>query len=77
MYRTLVGRDGADLKVQGLDCLDDTPLLDLKRDLTLLKPRGWAIKTVCNDVRMPLAYRPASTSLCTVRKAPTSYKDCT
>jgi tRNA (adenine37-N6)-methyltransferase len=38
MHRNLVGRDGADLKVQGLDGLDDTPLLDLKRNRTLFKP---------------------------------------
>lgn len=34
----LVERDGATLKVQGLDCLDDTPLIDLKPDRTLFKP---------------------------------------
>lgn len=35
---TLEGRDGATLLVRGLDCLDDTPLLDLKPDRTLFTP---------------------------------------
>jgi tRNA-Thr(GGU) m(6)t(6)A37 methyltransferase TsaA len=30
--------DGTQLMVQGLDCLDGTPLLDLKPDRTLFKP---------------------------------------
>jgi tRNA-Thr(GGU) m(6)t(6)A37 methyltransferase TsaA len=34
----LIGIDGASLLVQGLDCLDDTPLLDLKPDRTLFTP---------------------------------------
>ncbi|QIG49290.1 tRNA (N6-threonylcarbamoyladenosine(37)-N6)-methyltransferase TrmO [Nordella sp. HKS 07] len=34
----LAGREGAILKVQGLNCLDNTPLLDLKPDRTLFKP---------------------------------------
>lgn len=34
----LVERRGALLKVQGLDCLDDTPLLDLKPDRSLFTP---------------------------------------
>lgn len=34
----LVERQGALLKVQGLDCLDDTPLLDLKPDRSLFTP---------------------------------------
>lgn len=33
-----IGRDGATLLVRGLDCLDDTPLLDLKPDRTLFTP---------------------------------------
>ncbi|MFO1150044.1 MAG: tRNA (N6-threonylcarbamoyladenosine(37)-N6)-methyltransferase TrmO [Alsobacter sp.] len=38
---TLLGRDGPILEVRGLDCLDGTPLLDLKpdrRDFTPLAP---------------------------------------
>ncbi|PZU92261.1 MAG: tRNA (N6-threonylcarbamoyladenosine(37)-N6)-methyltransferase TrmO [Chelatococcus sp.] len=35
---TLVGREGATLLVRGLDCLDDTPLIDLKPDRTLFTP---------------------------------------
>ena len=35
---TLVGREGASLLVRGLDCLDGTPLIDLKPDRTLFKP---------------------------------------
>jgi tRNA-Thr(GGU) m(6)t(6)A37 methyltransferase TsaA len=35
---TLVGVDGAALLVRGLDCLDGTPLLDLKPDRTLFTP---------------------------------------
>jgi tRNA-Thr(GGU) m(6)t(6)A37 methyltransferase TsaA len=34
----LVGREGATLLVRGLDCLDETPLLDLKPDRTLFTP---------------------------------------
>lgn len=34
----LVERRGTELKVQGLDCLDSTPLLDLKPDRTLFTP---------------------------------------
>lgn len=34
----LVERDGATLRVQGLDCLAGTPLLDLKPDRTLFTP---------------------------------------
>lgn len=34
----LIGREGAVLRVQGLDCLDGTPLLDLKPDRTLFTP---------------------------------------
>jgi tRNA-Thr(GGU) m(6)t(6)A37 methyltransferase TsaA len=34
----LVGRHGRILSVRGLDCLDGTPLLDLKPDRTLFKP---------------------------------------
>lgn len=34
----LVGIDGAILLVRGLDCLDGTPLLDLKPDRTLFNP---------------------------------------
>lgn len=35
---TLVGREGATLLVRGLDCLDGTPLLDVKPDRTLFTP---------------------------------------
>jgi hypothetical protein len=35
---TLVGIDGATLLVRGLDCIDGTPLLDLKPDRTLFTP---------------------------------------
>jgi tRNA (adenine37-N6)-methyltransferase len=35
---TLVSRDGAILNMRGLDCLDGTPLLDLKPDRTLFTP---------------------------------------
>jgi tRNA-Thr(GGU) m(6)t(6)A37 methyltransferase TsaA len=35
---TLVGIDGAMVLVRGLDCLDGTPLLDLKPDRTLFTP---------------------------------------
>lgn len=35
---TLVGREKATLLVRGLDCLDDTPLLDIKPDRTLFTP---------------------------------------
>jgi len=35
---TLVRREGATLLVRGLDCLDDTPLLDIKPDRTLFTP---------------------------------------
>jgi tRNA (adenine37-N6)-methyltransferase len=34
----LVAREGAVLLVRGLDCLDGTPLIDLKPDRTLFKP---------------------------------------
>lgn len=34
----LVERQGAVLLVRGLDCLDDTPLLDIKPDRTLFTP---------------------------------------
>jgi len=34
----LVGIDGATVTVRGLDCLDDTPLLDLKPDRSLFRP---------------------------------------
>ncbi|QBR70350.1 tRNA (N6-threonylcarbamoyladenosine(37)-N6)-methyltransferase TrmO [Beijerinckiaceae bacterium] len=34
---TLVARQGSVLSVRGLDCLDGTPLLDLKPDRSLLK----------------------------------------
>ena len=34
----LVDIDGANLLVQGIDCLDGTPLLDLKPDRLLFKP---------------------------------------
>ncbi len=35
---TLVGTEGAFVLVRGLDCLDGTPLLDLKPDRTLFTP---------------------------------------
>lgn len=35
---TLVGIEGANVLVRGLDCLDGTPLLDLKPDRTLFTP---------------------------------------
>ena len=35
---TLVGVEGANVMVRGLDCVDGTPLLDLKPDRTLFKP---------------------------------------
>jgi tRNA-Thr(GGU) m(6)t(6)A37 methyltransferase TsaA len=35
---TLVAREGPVLLVRGLDCLDETPLLDIKPDRTLFKP---------------------------------------
>lgn len=35
---TLVGRSGSTLLVRGLDCLDGTPLLDVKPDRTLFTP---------------------------------------
>lgn len=35
---TLVAREGSVLLVRGLDCLDQTPLLDLKPDRTLFTP---------------------------------------
>jgi tRNA (adenine37-N6)-methyltransferase len=35
---TLVSRDGLVLLVRGLDCLDGTPLVDLKPDRTLFTP---------------------------------------
>ncbi|MCA0421504.1 MAG: tRNA (N6-threonylcarbamoyladenosine(37)-N6)-methyltransferase TrmO [Proteobacteria bacterium] len=35
---TLVAREGRVLLVRGLDCLDETPLLDLKPDRTLFTP---------------------------------------
>lgn len=35
---TLVGREGSTLLVRGLDCLDETPLLDIKPDRTLFTP---------------------------------------
>ncbi|KUL92759.1 virR [Bosea sp. WAO] len=35
---TLTGRENATLLVRGLDCLDDTPLLDIKPDRTLFTP---------------------------------------
>jgi tRNA (Thr-GGU) A37 N-methylase len=35
---TLVAVEGAMLHVRGLDCLDGTPLLDLKPDRTLFRP---------------------------------------
>jgi tRNA (adenine37-N6)-methyltransferase len=34
----LVGIEGAAILVRGLDCVDDTPLLDLKPDRTLFTP---------------------------------------
>jgi len=34
----LVGIDGATVMLRGLDCLDGTPLLDLKPDRTLFTP---------------------------------------
>ena len=34
----LVGMEGANLLVRGLDCLDGTPLIDLKPDRTLFTP---------------------------------------
>lgn len=34
----LVGIEGATVLVRGLDCVDDTPLLDLKPDRTLFTP---------------------------------------
>jgi tRNA (Thr-GGU) A37 N-methylase len=35
---TLVGVEGSKLLVRGMDCVDGTPLLDLKPDRTLFKP---------------------------------------
>lgn len=35
---TLVGIEGATLLVKGMDCVDSTPLLDLKPDRELFKP---------------------------------------
>jgi tRNA-Thr(GGU) m(6)t(6)A37 methyltransferase TsaA len=35
---SLVGIEGATVLVRGLDCLDETPLLDLKPDRTLFTP---------------------------------------
>jgi tRNA (adenine37-N6)-methyltransferase len=35
---TLVGREGPTLSVRGLDCLDMTPLIDLKPDRCLFTP---------------------------------------
>ena len=35
---TLVAQEGRVLLVRGLDCLDDTPLLDIKPDRTLFTP---------------------------------------
>ncbi len=35
---TLVGREGTTLLVRGMDCLDGTPLLDIKPDRTLFQP---------------------------------------
>ncbi len=35
---TLVGLEGSTVLVRGLDCLDDTPLLDIKPDRTLFSP---------------------------------------
>jgi tRNA-Thr(GGU) m(6)t(6)A37 methyltransferase TsaA len=34
----LVGREGDTLLVRGMDCVDGTPLLDIKPDRTLFKP---------------------------------------
>ena len=34
----VVGYNGLVISVRGLDCLDETPLLDLKPDRTLFKP---------------------------------------
>jgi tRNA-Thr(GGU) m(6)t(6)A37 methyltransferase TsaA len=34
----LISAEGATLRVQGLDCLDGTPLIDLKPDRTLFTP---------------------------------------
>jgi tRNA (adenine37-N6)-methyltransferase len=34
----LIGREGATLLVRGLDCLDDTPLLDLKPERGAFRP---------------------------------------
>jgi tRNA-Thr(GGU) m(6)t(6)A37 methyltransferase TsaA len=34
----LIGIEGATVLVRGLDCLDDTPLLDIKPDRTLFTP---------------------------------------
>jgi tRNA (Thr-GGU) A37 N-methylase len=34
----LISVQGATLRVQGLDCLDGTPLIDLKPDRTLFTP---------------------------------------
>ena len=38
VFATLVGVEGANLLVRGLDCVDGTPLLDLKPDRTLFTP---------------------------------------
>ncbi|WP_164139684.1 TrmO family methyltransferase domain-containing protein, partial [Stenotrophomonas maltophilia] len=35
---TLIGVDGGTLSVRGLDCLDGTPLIDLKPDRGLFTP---------------------------------------
>lgn len=35
---TFVGREGADVRVRGLDCLDGTPLIDLKPDRCMFTP---------------------------------------
>lgn len=35
---TLVAREGRVLLVRGLDCLDETPLIDIKPDRTLFTP---------------------------------------
>lgn len=35
---TLIGIEGGALRVRGLDCLDGTPLLDIKPDRTLFTP---------------------------------------
>ena len=37
---TLVGRDGPTLRVRGLDCIDGTPLIDLKPDRSEFLRRG-------------------------------------